>query len=307
MRIVVTGRHGQVAQALLERGPTLNVDVHAVARPEIDLARPAEVERALVDLAPEIIVNAAAYTAVDRAESEPDLVWRINALGAEAVARAAKKLGIPIIQLSTDYVFDGSLDRAYREDDPTGPLGAYGDSKLGGERAVAAATGNHVILRTAWVYSPFGNNFARTMLALAGQRATISVVSDQWGAPTNALDLADGIIAIARNLLDRPAATELRGVFHITGGGETNWAEFAAAILAASTAFRRPFSARHADCDIGEPNRRAAAGQFPAGQQPAGPYPRRSVAALGAIVAAMHRTACCWVMKLVSISAISVP
>lgn len=240
MRIVVTGRYGQVAQALLERAAALSVDVHAVARPDIDLACPAEVERALIDLAPEIIVNAAAYTAVDRAEIEPDLAWRINVLGAEAVARAANKLGIPIIQLSTDYVFDGKLDRAYREDDPTGPLGVYGNSKLRGERAVAAATGNHVILRTAWVYSPFGNNFARTMLALAGQRATISVVSDQLGAPTNALDLADGIIAIARNLLDRPAATELRGIFHITGGGETNWAEFAAAILAASAALGGP-------------------------------------------------------------------
>ncbi len=240
MRIVVTGRHGQVAQSLLERGPALNVEVHAVARPDIDLSRPAEVERVLIGLAPDAIVNAAAYTAVDRAESEPDLVYRINALGAEATARAAKRLGIPIIQLSTDYVFGGGLDRAYREDDPTGPLGVYGDSKLKGEHAVAAATGNHVILRTAWVYSPFGSNFARTMLALAGQRATISVVSDQLGTPTNALDLADGIIAIARNLLDRPAATELRGVFHITSDGDTNWAGFATAILAASAAAGGP-------------------------------------------------------------------
>ena len=240
MRIVVTGRHGQVAQSLLERAPALSVELHAAARPEIDLTRPAEVERALIDLAPEIIVNAAAYTAVDRAESEPDLARRINAVGAEAAARAAARLGIPIIQLSTDYVFGGRLDRAYREDDPTGPLGVYGDSKLKGERAVAAATGNHVILRTAWVYGPFGRNFARTMLELARQRATISVVSDQWGTPTNALDLADGIIAIARNLLDRPSAPELRGIFHITGGGDTNWAGFATAILAASAALGGP-------------------------------------------------------------------
>ncbi len=240
MRIVVTGRHGQVAQSLLERAAVSNVEVHAAARPELDLARPAEVERALIDLAPEIIVNAAAYTAVDRAESEPDLAFRINALGAEATARAAARLGIPIIQLSTDYVLSGSLDRAYREDDPTGPLGVYGDSKLRGECAVAAATGNHVILRTSWVYSPFGRNFARTMLELAGQRATVSVVSDQWGTPTNALDLADGIIAIARNLRDRPSATELRGIFHITGGGDTNWAGFATAILAASAAAGGP-------------------------------------------------------------------
>lgn len=137
-------------------------------------------------------------------------------------------------------MFGGGLDRAYREDDATGPLCVYGDSKLKGEHAVAAATGNHVILRTAWVYSPFGSNFARTILALAAQRATISVVSDQLGTPTNALDLADGIIAIARNLLDRPAAIELRGIFHITGGGDTNWAGFATAILAASAAAGGP-------------------------------------------------------------------
>lgn len=240
MRIVVTGRHGQVAQALLERAAALNVDIHSAGRPDIDLARPDDVERALIDLQPDVIVNAAAYTAVDRAESEPDLVYRINALGAEATARAAKRRGIPVIQLSTDYVFDGGLDRAYREDDPTGPLGVYGDSKLRGERAVAAVTGNHVILRTSWVYSPFGRNFVRTMLAVARRQATIAVISDQRGTPTNALDLADGIIAIARNLHDRPTAAELRGVFHITGGGDTNWAEFAATILAASAAAGGP-------------------------------------------------------------------
>jgi dTDP-4-dehydrorhamnose reductase len=240
MRMVVTGRHGQVAQSLLERARALNVDVHAVGRPHIDLCRPAETERALIDLQPDAIVNAAAYTAVDRAESEPDLAYQINALGAEAAARAAARLGIPIVQLSTDYVFDGSLERAYREDDPTGPLGVYGDSKLKGEYAVAAANSNHVILRTAWVYSPFGRNFVRTMLGLAGHREEISVVSDQRGTPTDALDIADGLIGIVRNLLDRPAATELRGIFHMTGGGETNWAEFATAIFAASAAAGGP-------------------------------------------------------------------
>jgi dTDP-4-dehydrorhamnose reductase len=240
MRIAVTGRRGQVAQSLLERGQALQIDVRAAARPELDLARPAQAEAALIELRPDAIVNAAAYTAVDRAESEPDLAYRINAVGAEAAARAAARLGIPIIQLSTDYVFEGHLDRAYREDDPTGPLGVYGDSKLKGERAVAAATGNHVIVRTSWVYSPFGRNFARTMLALAGEQEKISVVSDQLGTPTNALELADGVIAVVRNLLDRPAANELRGIFHMTGGGEANWAEFATAVFAASTAAGGP-------------------------------------------------------------------
>jgi dTDP-4-dehydrorhamnose reductase len=242
MRIAVTGRNGQVAQSLLERAAASKVDVHTVARPEVDLARPDTVEVALIDLRPDAIVNAAAYTAVDLAESEPSLAYQINGAGAEAAARAAAKLGIPIVQLSTDYVFSGNLDRPYREDDPADPLGAYGDSKLKGEQAVAAVNDNHVILRTAWVYSPFGKNFARTMLTLADKRDRISVVSDQRGTPTNALDFADGIFAIVRNLLDRPSAQELRGVFHMTGSGETNWAEFATEVFAASAAAGGPFA-----------------------------------------------------------------
>jgi dTDP-4-dehydrorhamnose reductase len=240
MRIVVTGRNGQVAQSLRERAEASNIEVRTVARPEVDFSRPETIEGALMDLRPDAIVNAAAYTAVDLAESEPYLAYAINGSGAEAVARAAAKLGIPIVQLSTDYVFDGNLDRPYREDDPTAPLGVYGDSKLKGEQAVAAAHDNHVILRTAWAYSPFGKNFVRTMLTLAGRREQISVVSDQQGTPTNALDIADGIVAVLRNLLDRPSARELRGIFHMTGDGETNWAEFATAIFAASAAAGGP-------------------------------------------------------------------
>jgi dTDP-4-dehydrorhamnose reductase len=156
------------------------------------------------------------------------------------VARAAKELGVPVIHLSTDYVFDGRLDRPYRQDDATGPLGVYGKSKLAGEAAVAAGNGDHVILRTSWVYSPFGKNFVRTMLALAAKRDEIAVVSDQRGAPTNALDMADGILAVAKNLIAKPASPELRGVFHITGRGETNWAEFATAIFDASAAIGGP-------------------------------------------------------------------
>lgn len=240
MRIVVTGRHGQVAQSLLERAKDGRADVHTAARPDIDLTRPAELEAILIDLRPDVIVNAAAYTAVDAAESEPDLAGRVNVLGAEAVASAADRLKIPIIQLSTDYVFDGNLPRPYREDDPANPLSVYGDSKLGGERAVAAANPNHVILRTAWVYSPFGRNFVHTMLALAAEREEISVVSDQVGSPTSALDIADGIIAIARGLLDLPTARELRGIFHMTGDGDTSRAAFATAIFAASAAAGGP-------------------------------------------------------------------
>jgi dTDP-4-dehydrorhamnose reductase len=240
MRIAVTGRNGQVARSLLERAEASKVEVCTVARPEVDLARPQSVEAALLELKPDAVVSAAAYTTVDLAETEPALAHDINAVGAGAVARAAARLGIPIVHLSTDYVFDGALQRPYREDDATGPLGVYGASMLEGERAVAAANPNHAILRTAWVYSPFGKNFARTMLTLAGQRDEISVVSDQMGSPTNALDIADGVIVVVRHLIDRPAAPELRGIFHMTGAGETTWAEFATAIFAASAAAGGP-------------------------------------------------------------------
>lgn len=242
MHIAVTGRHGQVVQSLMERGAVCQVTISPLARPAIDLTDPAGVEAALISLRPDAVIGAAAYTAVDLAESDPDLASRVNVAGASAVARAASRLGIPIIHISTDYVFDGGLDRPYRETDPTCPVGVYGLTKLGGELAVAAATPNHAILRTAWVYSPFGKNFARTMLGLASKRDEISVVRDQLGTPTNALDIADGVIAVARNLIANPDAAELRGVFHMTGGGDSNWAEFAEAIFVASAAAGGPLA-----------------------------------------------------------------
>lgn len=240
MRIVVTGRHGQVAQALHERAAGTNAEIILMARPEIDLTRPSEIEAALIARKPDAIINAAAYTAVDQAESEPDLAYAINAEGAGAVARAATKLGVPIVQLSTDYVFDGTGERPYRETDPTNPLSVYGASKLAGERAVAEAAADYAVLRTSWVYGPFGKNFVRTMLALARQRDEVRVVCDQVGAPTNALDIADGVLGVVRNLLAEPTRSDLRGIFHMTADGTATWAEFAEAIFAASRAAGGP-------------------------------------------------------------------
>ena len=157
---------------------------------------------------------------------------RVNGEAAGEAARAAAALGIPMIQLSTDYVFDGALERPYREDDPTGPISAYGASKLAGERAVAAATDNHAILRTAWIYSPFGKNFVKTMLHLAETRDEIGVVADQAGCPTSALDIADAIFTVARNLTGRTGDARLRGVFHMSAAGEAVWADVAEAIFA---------------------------------------------------------------------------
>ncbi|RWD49471.1 MAG: dTDP-4-dehydrorhamnose reductase, partial [Mesorhizobium sp.] len=192
MRLAVTGREGQVAASLIERGGR-DVEVVAIGRPALDLTRPETIFAALEAVRPDIVVAAAAYTAVDQAEDEKDLAFAINAAGAGKVAEAAAKLCVPVVQLSTDYVFDGTKDGAYVETDATAPLGVYGASKLAGEEAVAAANPRHLILRTAWVYSPFGKNFVKTMLRLAADRDEISVVADQWGNPTSALDTADAI------------------------------------------------------------------------------------------------------------------
>lgn len=238
MRLAVTGSHGQVVQSLLERAGG-DVEVIALGRPMLDLAEPATVFPVLEAAAPDIVVSAAAYTAVDRAEQETGAAYAINAAGAGAVAQAASRLGLPIIHLSTDYVFNGRKDRPYSEGDPTDPLGTYGASKLAGEHAVLAACANSAVLRTAWVYSPFGNNFVKTMLRLARERDEVGVVADQFGNPTSALDIADGVLAVANNLLSNDAPA-LRGVFHMTAEGEASWAEFASAIFEASSAVGGP-------------------------------------------------------------------
>lgn len=240
MRIGVTGRTGQVAQALVERGPLQGCDIVTLSRPDCDLLDADSIMRSIDAAGCDIIINAAAYTAVDRAETEPDLAMAINAAAAGAVARVAKTKGIPVIQISTDYVFDGQAERPYREDDVPAPLGAYGRSKLAGEIAVAEACADYVILRAAWVYSATGQNFVRTMLRLGETRSSIGVVADQYGAPTYAPDLADVICAIARQLIAKPDARELRGIFHVTGQGAANWADFAEAVFSVATQRGRP-------------------------------------------------------------------
>ena len=240
MRLLVIGTQGQVALSLLERGPAHQVEVIAVGRPNIDLARDTDLSAIVAAARPDAIINAAAYTAVDQAESEPDLAMAVNGHGAGLVAEAAAASSVPVVHISTDYVFDGTATRPYREDDPVAPLGVYGASKLAGERAVAAATTNHAILRTSWVYSPFGRNFVRTMLRLAETRDEVAVVADQRGCPNSALDLADGVIAVARNLVERPTDADLRGIFNLTADGEASWAEFATEIFAFSSALSGP-------------------------------------------------------------------
>jgi len=240
MRIVVTGREGQVVRSLLERGRIAGHEVFALARPELDLAGDAAAIVAAVEAArPDAILSAAAYTAVDKAESDGDAAFAVNADGPAAVAKAARNLGVPLIHLSTDYVFNGSKAAPYVEDDMPAPTGVYGASKLAGEEVVLATHANVAILRTAWVYSPFGANFVKTMLRLAGDRDEVGVVSDQRGNPTSALDIADGVLSVASNLVANDDRM-LRGIFHMTASGEASWAEFAEEIFAASDAVGGP-------------------------------------------------------------------
>ena len=241
MRIAVTGLTGQVVLSLVERGPFAGHEIIPVGRPGLDLAAGdrAAVHAALASVRPDAIVSAAAYTAVDKAEAEPDLAFVVNAEGAGHVAAAATALGVPLVHLSTDYVFAGGGSRAWTEDDPAFPQGIYGASKLAGEKSVLTACADAAVLRTAWVFSPFGANFVTTMLRLASARDEVGVVADQTGNPTSALDLADGILAVAANLA-ASSDPALRGVFHMSGAGETHWAGFAEAIFAESAACGGP-------------------------------------------------------------------
>jgi len=234
LRLAVTGLTGQVVSALIARAPR-DVEIIALGRPQLELAKRDAVLASLRHAQCDAIINAAAYTLVDKAESEADLAMRVNGEGAGNVAEAAAELGVPLLHLSTDYVFDGSLDRPYQEEDQTNPTSVYGRSKLAGEEQIRATHARHVILRTAWVYSPYGANFVKTMLRLGRERDEVGVVSDQLGNPTSALDIADGLIDIAKRLARDPSEV-LYGTFHMSGQGEASWAEMAQAIFDVSAA-----------------------------------------------------------------------
>jgi dTDP-4-dehydrorhamnose reductase len=242
VRVFFIGAEGQIARSLRE---TVSKNPDFVigwgARPQLDIRRPDLVHRALADFSPDLVINPAAYTAVDLAESEPDLAFAINHRGAEIVAAAAHTVNAPIIHLSTDYVFDGAKDKPYNETDPVAPQGVYGRSKLAGERAVAAANPRHIILRTSWVYSPFGTNFVRTILRLAADRDRLRVVNDQIGCPTYAPDVANAILTIARKVGTSGWQSRRGGVTHLAGPEEITWCSFAQRILQASETERNRF------------------------------------------------------------------
>jgi dTDP-4-dehydrorhamnose reductase len=232
MRIYVIGGQGQIARSMREAA-ALDRDIvlRCGERPGVDLLRSASIVQALGEFRPDIVVNPAAYTAVDKAESEPDQAYALNRDGAGIVAAAAADLGVPLIHFSTDYVFDGAKDTAYVESDPINPQGIYGRSKYEGELAVAAANPQHIVLRTSWVYAPFGSNFVRTMLRLAAERDSLRVVDDQVGCPTYAPDIAAAVIRIAKTIVAEGWQSQFAGVTHLAGPDALTWYAFAKDII----------------------------------------------------------------------------
>ena len=228
MRLLVFGHTGQVARELARACPA-DWQMQTLDRADADLSDPAACAQAVRDHDADAVINAAAYTAVDRAETEPELAQVINAEAPAAMAKAAAERGVPLIHLSTDYVFDGSGATARVPDAAVGPLGAYGRSKLAGEIAVRAAGGVSAILRTSWVFSAHGSNFVKTMLRLGAARDEISVVADQIGGPTPASAIAEAVLTIARRLHEGSAPG---GTWHFSGAPDVSWADFARAILA---------------------------------------------------------------------------
>ncbi|MEO0820243.1 MAG: dTDP-4-dehydrorhamnose reductase [Pseudomonadota bacterium] len=256
-QILLTGANGQLGWEVFRRVSATGHSLAATARDQLDISDRASVQTVVHRLRPKVILNAAAYTAVDKAESDRDAAFAINAEGPGHLAEAAAEVGAAIIHISTDYVFDGSAPGAYAEDHPTAPLGAYGESKRAGEEAVAARTLRHAILRTAWVYGVHGHNFVKTMLRVGAERDELRVVDDQRGCPTFAGDLAEACLALSGRYL---AGEEGYGVFHCAGSGETTWCGLARETfaLAAPRTGRSPVVHAITTADYPTPARRPA-------------------------------------------------
>lgn len=237
MHILVFGRGGQLALAMQDQGAKAGHRVTCLGRESLSIADEAAVAAAVAAHKPDLIVNAAAYTAVDKAESEPDQAFAVNRDGTRHIAAAAKQADIPFIHVSTDYVFEGGGDQPWREDDATGPLGVYGASKLAGELSIAElGSARNATLRTSWVFSPYGANFVRTMLRLGADRPELRVVADQRGRPTAAHDIADAILLMAPFVADGGA----HGIYHFGGATPTTWHAFAEAVFASAARHGRP-------------------------------------------------------------------
>jgi dTDP-4-dehydrorhamnose reductase len=234
MKLLITGAGGQVGKETAAAAAEHGFETAALTHQDLDIADKSAVKRIFHEVAPSMVVNAAAYTAVDKAESEPDLAAAVNEFGPANLAEACRAGGIPLIHLSTDYVFDGNQKRPYRETDPVNPAGVYGRSKAAGEAAVASRLDRHVILRTAWVFSSHGSNFVKTMIRLGRERDAIGVVDDQIGCPTDAAAIARAILSICARYADDPDLPW--GTYHFCGAPTVTWYGFANRIFAAAQA-----------------------------------------------------------------------
>jgi dTDP-4-dehydrorhamnose reductase len=229
MKVLVTGANGQVGTELIQRGQQLGLEMIALVRPDLDITNQVDVNHFISKHAPDIVINAAAYTLVDKAETEMDLAYAVNRDGPAYLAEACAASNIPMLHISTDYVFDGEQESAYLETDSPNPNTIYGKSKLEGDNAVSNALPEHIILRVAWVFSASGNNFVRTMLRLGNERGELSVVNDQHGCPTWAEDIANTLLTMTQQYRDKGALPW--GTYHYNGAPVTHWYGFAETIF----------------------------------------------------------------------------
>lgn len=225
MKILIIGKNGQLGWELYRQAPVFGFSSTAVDLPEFDLTDPVSVGRQIAQSAPDLVVNASAYTAVDQAESDPDTAFAVNQKGAIHLAAECAQRNIALVHISTDYVFDGEKKEAYLESDPISPLGVYGKSKAAGDEAIRSGLARHIIIRTAWLYGTHGSNFVKTMLKLGQERTSLKVVSDQRGCPTYAADLAEAILTIAVRI--STDGDVQWGTYHYVGSGSTTWFDFA--------------------------------------------------------------------------------
>jgi dTDP-4-dehydrorhamnose reductase len=239
MKILLTGKNGQIGFELQRSLAPLG-EVFAVGSAECDLADPAAIRTLVGEVGPDVILNPAAYTAVDKAENEPERARAVNAIAPAIFGEEAARRGALVVHYSTDYVFDGSKAGAYIEDDATHPQSVYGRTKRDGEVALRHSGARHLILRTSWVVGAHGGNFAKTMLRLAAERESLAVVADQWGAPTSAALLADVTAHLVRQWKREGAERFPYGTYHVVAGGETNWCDYARFVIAAAIAAGRP-------------------------------------------------------------------
>ncbi len=229
MKVVITGANGQLGQELCRLGQTADFEVHSLNRQHLDITNESLIQQVFKRISPSLVINAAAYSHVDRAESEPDIAFAVNKSGPAYLARYCADNHLAFIHISTDYVFDGTKDQPYQEDDPITPMGIYGQSKAAGEAAVRSILPNHIIVRTSWLYGVYGHNFVKTILKLAAEKTGLRVVNDQFGSPTSAADLAKALLTISRKIGAKEKFDW--GTYHYCGKGITTWHGLAEKII----------------------------------------------------------------------------